>query len=212
MTRTKKQPITLDELHNRQAEQERVLAALKSERSDAILEGKPFDAGKLRDAQDELSAIDEAITEFKRREEDRQIAEAKAEAAISDKERLDQSIADIRDMAFEREAAISEAEEAARSFADALYRAEHARQSLQGAVYGLIGKVPVGLMPGGQEDRLSKSFSAVLSTSLGKGRFGEMVLRKGMRDAEQPWLASEQPVSREIEAALEALKAEGAQQ
>lgn len=205
----KSEPITLEDLQERQAEQHRQVSLLRALRSDAILEGKKFDKAKLREAEDELSALDEAIEEFKRREEDRQIAEAEAAAAVTEQERIEETIAEIRAKAKERDLAIGSAETAARSFAKAVVRAETARKALQATVHGFSGSVPIGLMAGGQEDRLAKGFAAVLSAAIGKGNFGELKLHKGMRTGDQPWLASEQFVSRDIEATLQADQAEG---
>ncbi len=210
MARNTKKPVDLETLHKRLSDQERLVADLRVQQTDAILADEKFDIAKLRTAIEEMHALEEAVAEFKRREEDRAIAEAEAAQAASAEERLEKRIADIRSMAVRREQAIQDAETAARAFTDAVLRAENERQTLQAALHSLTGKVPSCLMPGGQEDRLSKSFSAVLSEALRKGSYGDLKLRPGLKTADQSWLASEMEAARDIEAALLSLEGEEA--
>ena len=73
---------------------------------------------------------------------------------------------------------------------------------MQGAIYGLTGKVPNGIDRGDQERRISHSLSAILAKGLGKGNLGDMKLKPGIYDADAPWGAAERAVANEIEALL----------
>lgn len=203
---SKTTPVGLETLKKRQAEYERKVSEFRAERSDSILTGERFDKSKLHDAEDELGAIKEAIVEFKRREEDKRVAEAEVEAAKTEQEYLQAAAAGVRELAASRASAIEAAEKAARAFGKAIVEAEEHRRNLAAETMRLFGTMPLGLMQGGQEDRMSKAFAAVLKAALGKGSFGEIRLNSGLREANQVWLSSEAEVARDIKAGLVAIE------
>lgn len=194
--------MTIDQLRSRAETAEREVATLRAEQSDAILAGRDFDPASIRAAEDIVTATSNAIRELERRLEEQARAEEIRLDAVTEQEKRETALKDIKDAAQDREIAIDSAETAARTFMAEYTRAEAARARLQSAIYGLTRQIPNGIAPGDQERRISRSFSAILLLGLGKSKFGDMTLKPGLSEAAQPWSAAEKQVAVEIEQLL----------
>jgi hypothetical protein len=177
-TDTTKPSTQRDALIKRQSDLADKVQGLRAERSAAALRGEPMSASALRDAQDDLEAITEAIADFDKIAA-RQAAAAEKKALIAADTALRKN---INKLSGERMSAIADAEKAARAFVGAYDRAEKSRASLAAALRGISGNLPIELSEVSQRDRLSRGLSAVLQHYLKDFRFGEMKLRPGHRE------------------------------
>ncbi len=188
-------PAAADGLSARhEAAQERV-EALRLERDAATLAGKGFDHGRLRDAEDEVEAIEAAQAEIVRRE--------RVVLADAERERLRAARRQAIARNADRVAAIEEAEALARALTDALLRAETSRADLAKAVREAGERLPGDLQKTEQIDRLGRGLSAILARVGEAGKLGEISLHVTSHRAEDAWLRGEEQAERQLAAMME---------
>lgn len=159
---------------------------LRSDRVKAALSGERFDHAALRDAEDELAALQDAAGEL--------VRQARAKVAEAEADRVRRLRAEIGALATERGEAIEEAEALARGMVDALLRAEEARTQIASRFAAIEVRPPMRLDGVEQATRLSRGLSAVLgklSRNGTGGRWGELILRPGFMQPDDAWLAGD---------------------
>jgi hypothetical protein len=172
--------------------------ALRAERVKDALAGERFDHAALRDAEDELAALEDARGEKVRRA---RVAVQEAEA-----ERVARLRVEIGRHEDARRATIEEAEALMRGAVDALARAEASRAAVAAGLAEIGRPLPTYLTGPSQATRLLRCVCAVmtkLSGFVGGGNWGVFGLSPAMVAPGDAWLSHEQGATEAIRAEVE---------
>ena len=199
-------PITRDELTERIRTAQCHAADMRAAHSESILAGGEIGTGDIERADRELSALQSALEEFDRREEERAAQEALALSMVTEEERRQQICEKITSLESQRLTAIQSMETHARALVGAFENAERARKELAPLLTLETGIRSLALSGREQENRLSSHLSSVLARATGNGRFGQTRLHPGGAAPDQSWIIGERYVAQEISRAIKLLK------
>ncbi|SFE21022.1 hypothetical protein SAMN04488523_105323 [Sulfitobacter brevis] len=195
---------TIESLERRRIEQEQQISSLRAKHTQSIIDGEEFDAGPIRVAEDELTAIITAQRTLVELQKEHERREAEALEKLSDKEKRKRIADQIRKMERDWLDQVKAVEDAARKMAAAYGRAEDARKTLHVALMSQ-GTSSIGLMSNGFEIRVGTGLSAILAKQIGKGNLGQIKLPASTRDVNLPWVDVELPVCRDVEQTIKRL-------
>lgn len=168
--------------------------ALRSERAKAALAGRRFDHAILRDAEDDLAALQDAAGEEVRRH--------RAAAAAAEADRVVRLKGEISTLEDQRRAAIEEAEALARAMVDALVRAESSRAAIVPRLASIDVRCPRHLAQADHDLRLSRGLCAVL-TPLARGSgWGTIDFWSSPVRPADAWLALDQRAAEDVKTFL----------
>jgi len=196
---------TIESLEVRRIEQEKLIASLRANHTQSIIDGEDFDASPIRAAEDELTAITNAQQTLVALQQEYERREADALEKLTDEEKRKRIADQLSKMERDWLKEVIATEDAARSLAAAYGRADAARSALHVALMSQ-GTNSIGLMANGFEVRVGTGLSAILAKQIGKGNLGQIKLSPGVRDAGLPWDEVELPARRDVAQTLERLR------
>lgn len=185
----------VDPVEDRAAAARGRVEALRSERAKAALAGRRFDHATLRDAEDDLAALQDAASEEVRRH--------RAAVAAAEANRVVRLKGEINTLDDQRRAAIEEAEALARAMVDALVRAEGARAGIASRLASMDVRCPRHLAQTDQDLLLSRGLCAVLKPLARGSGWGSIDFWSSPVRPADAWLALDQRAAEDVRAFLE---------
>ena len=173
-----------EEIARKRHELDRDLAEQRRQHGIAVLDGKPFDVGRVHRIEKELEALAGAEGELQRRQRDA------SEAELA-KHRAD-ALAEVRAKETNRLVAISRAEKATRDLVRALREADEAAHDIRTIFLAVDRASPMAIHRQEMETRLSARIGALLATLPGHhSHFGSMKFGVGVAKPDDDWVALE---------------------
>ncbi|MEM9496577.1 MAG: hypothetical protein AAGA28_01555 [Pseudomonadota bacterium] len=197
-------PPTSTDLEEQLVALDEQIGRLKVERRDAIIEGTDFDQSLLRDAEDRRDALQAALDELYRREQEAARIAALEAAQRSAAEAWALDVERITTLRNVRRDAINQMERGCRRMMAEYLKAERARAELSNVIREATGKVVLNIHDTkSMQSILVQKIDRVIKDCIDDNHFGHHELKVPMfGKSNLPWFNAKSEAEREIDRIL----------